>query len=797
MAFEKHITDINPPLFPPESSENTQADPDELWSIYLTERKFRDDLLIQAWDAKANGITFFASLFSAVLASFVLDSYKHLQPDSGDTTVTALTQISQQLAGINSSQTIPAFSQGITSFQAAENAIAVNVLWFISLILSISAAIGAVVIQQSTRNYYTRQAKSLHSNQRNTRTRARQHVFALRGAENWLLVDALDHVAALLHLAYFLFLAGLVLFLSEVNETVYWASLGTTIVISLLYSILSIVPVFYPDMPYSTPLTTPLRAIMPWILVTLGMCFALAIIGLEVAFLAAAIAASPAVLVLGACIGLLVLAGELIRYIACDLMRCAQIPFQPFFTWLRQQGSRFMDFVAKSFSRFRWRFTERHLSEMKGRATQPITRNAFAEVNQVMQGKLDQAIAGKTMRMLLKADESQATAFLTVIVRQLKVDPHPTLILTLFNTSLSHFRKLSIRLLQLHYSLRHDTAARTQWAQSTRSFFSAIWHMQGHVHDTLAEPKPLYSSSLQILLLPPIVEEFASREWTSEPGLALMARCVTALAVHSLFMKHWNSLTRQSSSDPDSLSEIFKRSLSTVIPSRHRKDVDMRFMRRQTSSKQYLLDVGTSPAQRTTPLYPTLHVPVFYIICFLDDISPHIDFVSDLEMAYVYATLQRIIAEVKQSLDGVDALVADPATRVLFLQVFEDTVSRMENAVTPSEGEDTSAQPLDLVHPGNIDKPETDQGRMSATRITTTAHRERHGQLLALVRPVMDILSTIEGPVSVSVAKAVAKAGENPEGSGAHTQADHSRDNTDEKGATAQLSEDRPPPGLV
>jgi hypothetical protein len=59
----------------------------------------------------------------------------------------------------------------------------------------------------------------------------------------------------LIHISLFLFLAGLIVFLYNLNHTLAHILLCVTILGLLVYVLLTILPVFYPDCPYKTPLT--------------------------------------------------------------------------------------------------------------------------------------------------------------------------------------------------------------------------------------------------------------------------------------------------------------------------------------------------------------------------------------------------------------------------------------------------------------------------------------------------------------------------------------------------------------
>ncbi|KAN0137233.1 hypothetical protein V8E53_004943, partial [Lactarius tabidus] len=71
---------------------------DVLWSMHLTEAEKQDTGVTERWNGDTDGILVFIGLFSATVASFTIESYQSLSPNSGDTTNALLTQISQQFA---------------------------------------------------------------------------------------------------------------------------------------------------------------------------------------------------------------------------------------------------------------------------------------------------------------------------------------------------------------------------------------------------------------------------------------------------------------------------------------------------------------------------------------------------------------------------------------------------------------------------------------------------------------------------------------------------------------------------
>lgn len=191
-------------------------------------------------------------LFSATVAAFLVESYKQLQPSSSDTVVLLLSQISQQLAALSSGSSIsvPSGLPG-QDFQPSTSAVRVNILWFISLVLSLTCALLATLMQQWVRRY-------VQNSQRwySPYKRARIRTFFAEGIERFRLPVAVEVLPALLHVSVFIFFAGLVDFLININHTVAFSLLSAVVVGISAYFLFTALPLIYPNSPYQTPLTT-------------------------------------------------------------------------------------------------------------------------------------------------------------------------------------------------------------------------------------------------------------------------------------------------------------------------------------------------------------------------------------------------------------------------------------------------------------------------------------------------------------------------------------------------------------
>jgi hypothetical protein len=186
------------------------------------------------------------------VAAFLIESYKQLQPSSSDTVILLLSQISQQLAALSSgsSISIPSGLPG-QDFQPSTSAVRVNILWFISLVLSLTCALLATLMQQWVRQY-------LQTSQRwyAPYKRARIRAFFAEGIEQFGLPAAVEALPALLHISVFLFFAGLVDFLININHTVAFSLLSAVVAGTSAYFLFTVLPLIYPNSPYQTPLTS-------------------------------------------------------------------------------------------------------------------------------------------------------------------------------------------------------------------------------------------------------------------------------------------------------------------------------------------------------------------------------------------------------------------------------------------------------------------------------------------------------------------------------------------------------------
>ena len=135
-------------------------------------------------------------------------------------------------------------------FSPPKYAILVNTLWFLSLVISLTCALLATLLQQWARRYL-KITQPRYRPQKRVRIRA----FFAEGVEKCLLPLAAEALPILLHISLFLFFAGSVVFLWNVNLTIFQSVLSWVSFCTALYGCITFIPIFRHDSPYLTPLS--------------------------------------------------------------------------------------------------------------------------------------------------------------------------------------------------------------------------------------------------------------------------------------------------------------------------------------------------------------------------------------------------------------------------------------------------------------------------------------------------------------------------------------------------------------
>ncbi|KAJ7284470.1 hypothetical protein C8J57DRAFT_693369 [Mycena rebaudengoi] len=243
----------NTAILPNLSYVPKQADHDELasaklWAVYISEAEKYDKALVESWKSDMDGLLIFAGLFSASLTAFLVESYKTLSPDQGAMTIALLAQISRQLAASPSTTSMATIDPSFTTPSAAT--LACNILWFLSLGLSLSCALFATLVQQWARDFIQRTEM-----RPSPAIRARIFSYLYFGMQRFGMHTIVGFIPLLLHLSLLLFFTGLVAFLKPINQVMVIVAALMLGSISAIYICITILPIISSDVPYRTPLS--------------------------------------------------------------------------------------------------------------------------------------------------------------------------------------------------------------------------------------------------------------------------------------------------------------------------------------------------------------------------------------------------------------------------------------------------------------------------------------------------------------------------------------------------------------
>jgi len=148
-----------------------------------------------------------AGLFSAVVTAFIIESYKALKQDPSEI---LLSRILAQLEGRVNGTNIPTTPK----FIPTHSDIRVNILWFLSLIFSLTTVLIGIIALQ-----WLREHLRPHTDLEPQITFSLHHL-NVESLDRWYLPQIFTALPLLLQLALILFLAGILDFLWSLNSTV-------------------------------------------------------------------------------------------------------------------------------------------------------------------------------------------------------------------------------------------------------------------------------------------------------------------------------------------------------------------------------------------------------------------------------------------------------------------------------------------------------------------------------------------------------------------------------------------------
>jgi WD40 repeat protein len=184
-----------------------------------------------------------AGIFSAILTAFIIELQKDLKKDYTEISSVLIRRISMQLEGSRVDPLAPPNDP----FTPSWTIVAVNILWFSSLLLSLFAALLGILAKQWFHVYDRWSEGTPYENMLFLR-----HFYRMC-FEEWHVADIVGTLPVLLQLALLLFVVGVVAYLWALNYVIAGIISSLAFVMAIVVAIVIILPAFRIDCPFKSP----------------------------------------------------------------------------------------------------------------------------------------------------------------------------------------------------------------------------------------------------------------------------------------------------------------------------------------------------------------------------------------------------------------------------------------------------------------------------------------------------------------------------------------------------------------
>ncbi|KAH7098149.1 hypothetical protein BKA62DRAFT_606788, partial [Auriculariales sp. MPI-PUGE-AT-0066] len=231
--------------YPPDAY-GAEAGPNaRVWRVYRDRVTELDEDLIGGWHETLNVLLVFAGLFSGVATAFLIEASKRLQPDYGELTSKGVLAILARLDGT----VLPHPSSTVTATPDPGIRV-INGLWFSSLTLALIVSLLAILVKQWLVEYRSKMRQPASD----ARRWAWRHFVFRQGLSTWGVGVFISSLAVVLHVALYLFLFGLLVFLFHLDPALCVVAASFTVAAGLFYIVATVAPLWYGDCPSTTPL---------------------------------------------------------------------------------------------------------------------------------------------------------------------------------------------------------------------------------------------------------------------------------------------------------------------------------------------------------------------------------------------------------------------------------------------------------------------------------------------------------------------------------------------------------------
>ncbi|QRV80962.1 activating signal cointegrator 1 complex subunit 3 [Ceratobasidium sp. AG-Ba] len=223
-----------------------------VWKTYVREADRWDKELVEGHNSSLDVLLSKAALFSAISTAFIIESLSDLKSDPAESSARSLLAISQKLDSIAAGQrlsSLPVQDNGLDGFSPSHSAVVVNILWLLSLSLSVAVSLIAMLSKDWCYKFMIGRSGAIYE-------QARRRQQKWNGIERWKLQELLNYLPGLMHIALLLFAIGLCIYLWDIDVRV---AIPVTVVTSMagcIYIFTTVLPFLDRFCPYSTPATS-------------------------------------------------------------------------------------------------------------------------------------------------------------------------------------------------------------------------------------------------------------------------------------------------------------------------------------------------------------------------------------------------------------------------------------------------------------------------------------------------------------------------------------------------------------
>ncbi|KIP10602.1 hypothetical protein PHLGIDRAFT_115359 [Phlebiopsis gigantea 11061_1 CR5-6] len=241
----------------------------QLWEQLLEHGTRSDDKVINIWKDELSNLLIFIGLLSAIITSFMIFSLPLLQPSNSAFSNALIIPPPGHLRPVPTSasryDTSPSSSFATSVEQLDRRVVQVNVLWGCSLALSLISGFFTISVQQ----WIGRLRVPPHLTSREA---VRLRELRRRGLEKWKMEEIIYILSMVVQLSVILFIAGLALLLSTLNDAVASTFLVITATFTGIWIVMTTLAILIPDCPFKSPIVPAMLTVIRIVaLIVLGV----------------------------------------------------------------------------------------------------------------------------------------------------------------------------------------------------------------------------------------------------------------------------------------------------------------------------------------------------------------------------------------------------------------------------------------------------------------------------------------------------------------------------------------------